>query len=145
MKSAVSDKLKGINNKTVVKAFISEIAEEILRQFEPVTLLDKYDVYQVLLAYWQDVMADDAFIIKADGYKAARETENIVKVTEKKKKDGSKVTTEKVVGWEGKLIGRLFATIISVPNNRQSPTLRTLSSLRKMNLLKSLKVPKKAR
>ena len=51
-------------------------------------------------------MADDAFIIKADGYKAARETENIVKVTEKKKKDGSKVTTEKVVGWEGKLIPR---------------------------------------
>jgi type I restriction enzyme M protein len=105
-KSAVSDKLKGINNKTVVKTFISEIAEEILRQFELVTLLDKYDVYQVLLAYWQDVMADDAFIIKADGYKAARETENIVKVTEKKKKDGSKVTTEKIVGWEGKLIPR---------------------------------------
>ena len=105
-KSGVWDKLTGLNVDTDVKVFISEIAAEILRQFEPVTLLDKYDVYQVLLAYWQDVMADDAFIIKADGYKAAREIENIVKVTEKKKKNGSKVTTEKVVGWEGKLISR---------------------------------------
>jgi type I restriction enzyme M protein len=105
-KSAVWDRLTGINADTVVKAFISEIAEHILQQFKPVTLLDRYDVYQVLLAYWQDVMADDAFIIKVDGYKAAREKENIVKVTEKKKKDGSKVTTEKVVGWEGKLIPR---------------------------------------
>ena len=96
----------GINTDTNVKVFISDIAENLLRQFEPVKLLDKYDVYQVLLAYWQDVMADDVFIIKADGYKAARETEKIFKVTEKKKKDGSKVTIKKVVGWEGKLIPR---------------------------------------
>lgn len=105
-RSDVWDKLVGINPDTDVKVVISEIAEELLQQFEPVKLLDKYDVYQVLLAYWQDVMADDVFIIKADGYKAAREIEDIVKVTEKKKKDGSKVTTEKVVGWEGKLIPR---------------------------------------
>lgn len=105
-KSEVWDKLTGIHADTNVKALISEVAEKILQQFEPVTLLDKYDVYQVLLAYWQDVMADDVFIVKADGYKAARETENIFKMTEKKKKDGSKVTTEKIVGWEGKLIPR---------------------------------------
>ncbi len=72
-KSEVWDKLTGINADTDVKVFISEIAEEILRQFEPVTLLDKYNVYQVLLAYWLGVMADDVFIVKADRYKAARE------------------------------------------------------------------------
>jgi len=105
-KSTVSDQLTGINTDTVVKSFIFELAEIILQQFEPITLLDKYDVYQVLLTYWQDVMADDVYIIKADGYKAARETENIVKVTEKKKKDGTRVTSEKVIGWEGKLIPR---------------------------------------
>jgi hypothetical protein len=32
---------------------------------------------QALLAYWQDVMADDVYIIIQDGYNAARETENI--------------------------------------------------------------------
>lgn len=105
-KSTVWGKLIGIKTDTDIKALIIELAEEILRQFEPLTLLDKYDVYQVLLAYWQDVMADDAYIIKADGYKAGRNIENIIKTTEKKKKDGSKVTAEKVVGWEGKLIPR---------------------------------------
>ncbi|MCL2753229.1 MAG: type I restriction-modification system subunit M, partial [Defluviitaleaceae bacterium] len=53
-KSFAWNKLTGINNDTNIKALINELAEEILCQFEPITLLDKYDVYQVLLAYWND-------------------------------------------------------------------------------------------
>ncbi|MDR2568861.1 MAG: type I restriction endonuclease subunit M, partial [Oscillospiraceae bacterium] len=92
----------GINNDTDIKVLIAELAKEILRLFEPITLLDKYDVYQVLLAYWNDVMADDAYIIKADGYKAALETVNIMGEYTSGKKKGE----EKVIGWEGKLIPR---------------------------------------
>ena len=102
----VWDLLTDINTDTDVKAFISELSDKILLQFGPVSLLDKYDVYQVLLTYWEEIMSDDVYIVKTDGYKAAREIENIVKVTEKKKRDGSRVTKEKVIGWEGKLIPR---------------------------------------
>ena len=101
-KSTVWDRLIGISKETNIKRFIEELAEEILRQFEPVTLLDKYDVYQVLLAYWQNVMADDAFILKAEGYKAAKDTVNIMGEYTAGKKKGQ----EKVIGWEGKLIPR---------------------------------------
>ncbi len=33
-------------------------------------LLDKYDVYQHLMNYWQETMQDDCYIITADGWKA---------------------------------------------------------------------------
>lgn len=98
----VNDKLCNIDANTKVKELIVEIAEAILEEFEDITLVDKYDVYQVLLAYWQDVMADDVFIVSQDGYTAARETENIMGVYTSGKKKGE----EKVIGWEGKLIPR---------------------------------------
>ncbi|UOF91946.1 type I restriction-modification system subunit M [Fodinisporobacter ferrooxydans] len=100
--NSVNDKLCDIDDKTKVKELIVELAETILEEFENVTLINKYDVYQVLLAYWQDVMADDVFIVSQDGYTAARETENIMGVYTSGKKKGE----EKVIGWEGKLIPR---------------------------------------
>ena len=100
--SRVNDKLCNIDTNTKIKELIVELAEAILEEFENITLVDKYDVYQVLLAYWQDVMADDVFIVSQDGYTAARETENIMGVYTSGKKKGE----EKVVGWEGKLIPR---------------------------------------
>ncbi|MED4954503.1 type I restriction-modification system subunit M [Paenibacillus macerans] len=100
--SRVNDKLCNIDANTKIKELIVELAEAILEEFENITLVDKYDVYQVLLAYWQDVMADDVFIVSQDGYTAARETENIMGVYTSGKKKGE----EKVIGWEGKLIPR---------------------------------------
>jgi len=101
-KSVVWDRLIGINKGTEIRILITELADEILYLFEPITLLDKYDVYQVLLAYWNDVMVDDAYIIKSDGYKAALETVNIMGEYTSGKNKGQ----EKIVGWEGKLIPR---------------------------------------
>jgi type I restriction enzyme M protein len=100
--SRVDDKLRKITGKTKTKELISCLAETILEEFQHITLMDKYDVYQVLLAYWQDVMADDVFIIVQDGYKSARETENSIEIVESGKNKGK----EKVAGWEGKLIPR---------------------------------------
>ena len=75
-----------------------------MEEFEELTLLDKYSVYQVLLAYWNEVLGDDVSLIISEdaGYGAARETENITKET--KKKDGDGNPERRVVGWEGKLI-----------------------------------------
>lgn len=82
------------------KKLISELSETLVKEFEDVELIDKYDVYEVLLSYWREVMTDDVYILIQDGYDAARETENILGVYTSGKNKGK----EKVVGWEGKLI-----------------------------------------
>ena len=66
------------------------------------TLVDKYDVYQVLLAYWNEVMNDDVSLIisEPDGYANARATDNIEEEITSGKKKGEK----KITGWEGRLI-----------------------------------------
>jgi type I restriction system adenine methylase HsdM len=98
----VNASLCGINGKTEVKRLIVILAEAILEEYENVTLIDKYDVYQVLLGFWIEVMADDVYIVKQDGYKAARETEKIIGVYTSGKKKGE----DRITGWEGKLIPR---------------------------------------
>jgi type I restriction enzyme M protein len=84
---------------------IVRLAEQILIQFEGVELIDKYDVYQVLLSYWQEVMSDDVYLLIQDGYEAGRELsyEYVIKT----KTEGDETTTEvtdKVKSWDGKLI-----------------------------------------
>ena len=44
-----------------------------MEDYEPVTLVDKYDAYEVLLSYLNNVMADDVYMIVQDGYKAVRD------------------------------------------------------------------------
>ena len=96
----VNFKLCYITKQVKAKVLITEIAEVLFKEFEGVELLDKYDVYQILLAYWNDVMADDVYIIIQDGYSAAREVEYDVEIIEK----GRNVGQERVKGWNGKLI-----------------------------------------
>lgn len=84
------------------RELIVSLAEDILAEFEHLTLIDKYDVYQVLLAYWNEVMNDDVSLIisEPDGYANARATDNIEEeITQGKNKGEMKVT-----GWEGRLI-----------------------------------------
>jgi type I restriction enzyme M protein len=103
-KARIDKKFRTINGSTKQKRLIAEIAEMIIEEFEPVTLVDKYDTYQVLLSYWNSIMADDVYLIAEEGYKAIRETENITKTSEKKNKDGTKNKKTTVIGWEGKLV-----------------------------------------
>lgn len=97
-------KLKTLNPGVSAKKLIEELANAILKEFEEIALVNKYDVYQVLLAYWNEVLSDDISLIISDdkGYGIARETENILKETKKTDKDGN--VEYKVAGWEGKLI-----------------------------------------
>ena len=96
----VDESLRNISGDIEVKKFIIWLSEKLIEKFEDIELVDKFDVYEVLLSYWQEVMADDIFLLKYDGYEVGKETENIVEVTENKK--GEK--KEKIKGWEGKLI-----------------------------------------
>lgn len=94
--------LVSIDEELEVKVLVVDLAEQLLSAFEPIHLLSKYDVYEVLLSYWNETMNDDISMIATDenGYGAARETENIMGTYTSGKKKGQ----PKVTGWEGKLI-----------------------------------------
>lgn len=100
-KTEMDTKLRNIDDDIEIKQLIAELAEALVKAFEPLTLLNKYDVYEVLLSYWNETMADDVLVIKYDGYEAGRLAPDIIEKTVDKK---TKEEKEKVVGWEGKLI-----------------------------------------
>lgn len=104
-RSAVDQELRNINAYVNAKDLIVRLAEQILLQFEGVELIDKYDVYQVLLAYWQEVMSDDVYLLIQDGYEAGRELsyEYVVK-TKTEGDETITIVTDKVKSWDGKLI-----------------------------------------
>ena len=52
------------------KQTIFKISEDVLTTYTGKALMDKYDVYQHLMNYWNDVMQDDCYLIAVDGWKA---------------------------------------------------------------------------
>lgn len=71
----VDARLRSIDKSTKPKRLITEIAGELLAKFRRLALLDKYDVYEALLSYWNETMSDDVYILVQEGYKAIREPE----------------------------------------------------------------------
>lgn len=55
------------------KEIIHGVAEDILTAFGKTNLIDKYDIYQHLMAYWAETMQDDMHLIAVDGWKAELE------------------------------------------------------------------------
>ena len=101
-KAKESPVLSALDEDISARELIVSLAEDIIAQFEHLTLIDKYDVYQVLLAYWNEVMNDDVSLIisEPDGYANARVTDDIKEeITQGKNKGEMKIT-----GWEGRLI-----------------------------------------
>ena len=104
--------LTNLNSTDSNKEIILNLSEEILEKFSKLELLDKYDVYQVLLAYWNETMNDDVLLIIQDelGYNLAKITDDIkeeLKESKKAKKDSAKEKKPKepkIIGWEGRLI-----------------------------------------
>lgn len=104
--------LTNLNSTNSNKEIILNLSEEILEKFSKLELLDKYDVYQVLLAYWNETMNDDVLLIIQDelGYNLAKITDDIKeepKESKKAKKDTAKEKKPKepkIIGWEGRLI-----------------------------------------
>lgn len=134
-KNEVDEGLRNINESVNIKKYIIKLAEALIAQYADMELVDKYDVYQVLLSYWQETMADDIFILVQDGYGAARETELIIEVTEDKK---TKKEKQKIKGWEGKLIPKsliestFFATERAKIDEAQAVSDETQSRLDEM-------------
>ena len=65
-----AQKLKGLETGLNPKKVIHELSEYLLTHYTDKHLISKYDVYQHLMDYWDEVMQDDCYIISADGWKA---------------------------------------------------------------------------
>lgn len=91
--------LQGISNTDHPKAIIQKISDNLLETFADLTLIDKYDIYQHLMVYWEEVMQDDTHIITVEGWKSGNEIIRLQKENKGKKKD-----IDGLVGLEGRLI-----------------------------------------
>jgi type I restriction enzyme M protein len=97
--------LKGLRPGFLPKEMIVALSNDLLTHYANMPLIDKYDVYQHLMDYWEKSMQDDCYLIAADGWKA-----ETYRVIEKDKKG-----REKDRGWacdlvpKAILVARYFA------------------------------------
>tara|TARA_B100002052_G_scaffold213536_1_gene195438 strand:+ start:1450 stop:3918 length:2469 start_codon:yes stop_codon:yes gene_type:complete len=57
---------------------IHALSEDLLTRFADVDLLDRYAVYQRLMDYWAEVMADDIYLIAANGWQEAARPRGVI-------------------------------------------------------------------
>lgn len=69
-KSKNTQILKALEKGLKPKEVIHSISEDILATYTGKALMDKYDVYQHLMDYWNNVMQDDCYYIAMEGWKA---------------------------------------------------------------------------
>lgn len=86
-KAAHLDALSSIGVGEKPKDLIFTLSEDLLNRFEGADLLSKYDIYQILMNYWRDVMQDDVFMISQEGWAVANVVRRLVPVKDKKDKD----------------------------------------------------------
>ena len=82
-KTKTTQLLKNLATGNKPKEVIALIAEDLLQQYSDKALIDKYDMYQHLMSYWNETMQDDCYIISADAWVA--ETYRIVVPNKAKK------------------------------------------------------------
>lgn len=82
-----NDKLNNLEIGTNPKTIINELSEDLLNSFSSAELLNKYDIYQILMDYWVEIMQDDVYIITQDGWKAGNTLRLILDEKNKKTKE----------------------------------------------------------
>ncbi len=67
-KAQTAEFLKDICPGDKPKLIIAQISESLLSSFAELPLIDKYDVYQLLMLYWEESMQDDVHSLVVDGW-----------------------------------------------------------------------------
>jgi type I restriction enzyme M protein len=60
------------------KVIIHHISEDLLQAYADIPLLSKYDIYQILMDYWAEVMQDDVYVLVQDGWQAGKTLRELV-------------------------------------------------------------------
>ena len=85
--------LGSIDANTKPRDIIDALSEDLLIQFEDLPLLDRYDVYQKLMDYWDEVMQDDVYLIVAEDWVKASQPRDIIQ--DKRVKETPDLTIKK--------------------------------------------------
>ncbi|ENR6546224.1 type I restriction-modification system subunit M [Vibrio cholerae] len=86
--------LKEIQQGDNPKEIIFEISEALLEKYADAELLSRYDVYQILMDYWADVMQDDVYVLVQDDWAAGKVLRELVA----KKGEKLKETPDLIIG-----------------------------------------------
>ena len=62
------------------KKVIRDLSEDLLHRFAGLPLLDRHDVYQCLMDYWDEVMQDDVYLVVTEGWAEAARPRVLVPV-----------------------------------------------------------------
>ncbi|MDQ6879833.1 MAG: type I restriction-modification system subunit M [Candidatus Dormibacteraeota bacterium] len=115
--------LNGIKKGALPKEIIEAIAEDLLKRFDTLPLLDKYRVYQRLMDYWVETMQDDIYLVAAEGWIDAAKPRPTLDDKERKIKE----TPDLVIGKKKYRMDLLPPRLVSArffPND-----LRTIAAL----------------
>ncbi|MDD4524020.1 MAG: type I restriction-modification system subunit M [Methanosarcina sp.] len=93
-RATTSDMLRQLEPGFYPKEIIDELSEDLLAHYSDKPLINRYDVYQHLMDYWEEAMQDDCYLIADEGWKA--ETYRIIERDKKGK--------EKDKGWTCDLV-----------------------------------------
>lgn len=89
------DRLKNIAIGDKPKALITLLSEDLLKRFVKAELLDKYDIYQLLMDYWEETMQDDVYILVQEGWKAGNVLKDLVAKKGEKLKEAPDLIIDK--------------------------------------------------
>ena len=78
---------KAIEKDQKPKDIMLRVSEDLLQSYEKVALLDKYDIYQIFMEYWDDVLQDDVSVITQDGWEGAKLIRNLTAEKDNKLKE----------------------------------------------------------
>ncbi|WP_008317601.1 type I restriction-modification system subunit M [Leptolyngbya sp. PCC 6406] len=96
------------------KALITTLSEDLLHRFTEADLLDRYDIYQILMDYWAETLQDDVYVLVQDGWAAGKTLRELVVVKGEKLKE----TPDLIIGKQkyradlippGLVVARYFA------------------------------------
>src|SRR5207244_6137070 len=85
-RKTTTERLRKVSTKDHPKAIVQSIADDLLPACAKLHLVDKYDVYQHLMAYWAETMQDDAYIITVDGWSAGNQVVRLQKESKRRRK-----------------------------------------------------------
>lgn len=87
--------LSSIDADTRPNDLIATIGDDLLGRFNPVPLLDEYDVYEQLMAYWHETVHDDVFLVMNEGWLDAAKPRTTIEDKDRKLSE----TPDLVVGY----------------------------------------------
>jgi type I restriction enzyme M protein len=78
---------KAIEKDQKPKDIMLRVSEDLLQSYADVKLLSKYDIYQIFMEYWDEVLQDDVSVITQDGWAGAKLIRNLTAEKDSKLKE----------------------------------------------------------